>query len=95
MNKAKIGGGMVIGFAMLSLASPAAWAGEETSPDPTQIARGAKAWAENCNRCHNFRAPGDLQDYEWDVSIAHMRVISGLPGQIARDINAFLKASND
>ncbi len=81
--------------ALLSLSSPSP-AGEQDDarPDPQQIARGAKAWAENCNRCHNVRDPKELQDYEWYVSVTHMRVVAGLPGDMARDIRAFLMSSN-
>lgn len=50
--------------------SPAAlWAQEAKRPDPQQIARGAKAWADNCGRCHNLRDAKEIQDYEWDVTI--------------------------
>lgn len=68
--------------------------GAEPKTDPMQIARGAQAWAQNCGRCHNLREPGALPDERHDVTIAHMRVRANLPGQVARDIAAFLKASN-
>lgn len=67
---------------------------EEDAADQQQIARGAKAWSENCGRCHNIRDPRELKDYEWDVSVMHMRKIGNLPGEVARDIKAYLKASN-
>lgn len=67
---------------------------EEDAADQQQIGRGAKAWSENCNRCHNARDPRELKDYEWDVSVMHMRKIGNLPGEVARDIKAYLKASN-
>ena len=66
----------------------------ERASDPMQFARGAKAWAENCGRCHNLRAPEELTDEDWDVTVTHMRVRGNLPGALARDIAAFLKASN-
>jgi len=59
-----------------------------------QLARGAKAWASNCSRCHGLRDPKELSDTDWAVSVAHMRVRANLPGDIARDIAAFLKSSN-
>jgi cytochrome c1 len=62
--------------------------------DPVQIARGAKAWANNCGRCHNLRSPNELTDADWDVSVSHMRVRANLPGNVSRDIKAFLKNSN-
>ena len=67
---------------------------DEHKSDPAQVGRGAKAWAENCARCHNLRDPKELEDYEWDVTVSHMRVRANLPGDVARDIAAFLKASN-
>ncbi len=70
-------------------------AAEKVKKDPMQIARGAKAWAQNCGRCHNIRAPRELTDEEWEVSVTHMRVRDNLPGDLARDIIAFLKASNN
>lgn len=99
MKTPTIRGMIVAGLAgMLVLALiPAASFAEQSGAkrrDPGQIGRGAKAWAENCNRCHNLRDPKELQDYEWDVSVNHMRIRAGLPGQVARDIKAFLKASN-
>lgn len=80
-------------FAFLILAAAPVDA-EEDAPDQQQISRGAKAWSENCNRCHNTRDPKELKDYEWEVSVMHMRKIGNLPGEVARDIEAFLKASN-
>jgi len=82
---------------LLAVALPVpAQAQQEASKraDPAQIARGAKAWSENCGRCHNIRDPRDLNDEDWDVSVTHMRVRAGLPGNVARDIKVFLKNSN-
>lgn len=62
--------------------------------DPAQIARGAKAWAEQCGRCHNIRAPAELTDEDWYVSVTHMRIRGNIPGDIIRDIQAFLMAAN-
>lgn len=72
----------------------AAAAAENGKPDPMQIARGAKAWSDNCGRCHNFRDPKEFSDKNWDVIVSHMRTIAPLPGAMARDIKAFLKSSN-
>lgn len=80
--------GMIIGPGLAS-------AGD--SPDPTdtiQVARGAKAWAEQCGRCHNLRAPNELDDADWYVSTTHMRVRANIPGNVIADIQAFLMASN-
>ncbi len=72
-----------------------AFAEDETAQaDPAQIARGAKAWAEQCSRCHNIRAPSELTDEDWYVSVTHMRVRANIPGKMIEDIIAFLQASN-
>jgi len=70
-------------------------AAEKVKKDPKQIARGAKSWAQTCGRCHNIRAPKELTDEEWEVSATHMRVRANIPGDMIRDIVAFLKASNN
>lgn len=62
--------------------------------DPKQFARGAKAWAKTCARCHNMKSAQDNSDEEWHVDVTHMRVRANIPGDVARDIEAFLKASN-
>lgn len=56
--------------------------------------RGAKAWVNNCSRCHNVRDPKELRDDQWITTTFHMRVRAGLTGQQARDIIAFLQKSN-
>lgn len=85
----------VIIMTTLFLSVPAVAAPDDDGkPDPAQLARGAKAWAANCGRCHNIRAPNELTDEEWDVSVTHMRVRANIPGNVAEDIKAFLKASN-
>lgn len=58
------------------------------------ISRGATAWAENCGACHNLRSPAELDDVQWRTAAYHMRVRANLPGQMVRDIIAFLQASN-
>lgn len=65
------------------------------APDTGVLSRGAKAWAENCGACHNLRSPDEFGDVQAGVAVAHMRVRARLPGDVARDILAFLQASND
>jgi mono/diheme cytochrome c family protein len=62
--------------------------------DAAQFARGAVEWQQICGSCHNLRSPSELTNSEWEVAMAQMRVRAGLTGQQARDITAFLKASN-
>lgn len=64
------------------------------APDPMAIARGAKAWADNCARCHRMREPQDYRDDLWKPVVFHMRMRAGLTGQETRDILEFLKQSN-
>lgn len=65
-----------------------------SSDDPEAVGRGAKAWAENCTRCHNVRAPDEFRDDLWRPIVYHMRVRAGLTGQETRDILQFLQSSN-
>ncbi|MDE2462438.1 MAG: hypothetical protein KGO02_01800 [Alphaproteobacteria bacterium] len=59
-----------------------------------RFARGAKAWADNCGRCHNIRNPKEFSDKNWSLIVKHMRVRANIDGETAKDIEAFLKASN-
>ena len=79
---------------LVGLIPLAAFSAHDDVPDPAQIARGAKAWAEQCGRCHNIRSPSELTDEEWLVSTTHMRVRGNIPGNVIRDIQAFLRSSN-
>lgn len=63
-------------------------------PEKGDMARGAKAWSENCMRCHNMRDASELRDDQWITAIFHMRVRGGLTGQETRDILTFLQNSN-
>ncbi|WP_154224704.1 c-type cytochrome [Marinicella rhabdoformis] len=64
-------------------------------PEKGDFQKGAKAWAENCARCHNMRDPKDLRDDQWITTVFHMRVRAGLTGQKTRDILTFLQESNN
>lgn len=76
----------VAGAADPDIASPA--------QDPMVFTRGARAWADNCSRCHNIRDPRELRDDQWRAVMAHMRLRAGLTGQDTRDILGFLQQSN-
>ncbi|NQU69744.1 MAG: cytochrome c [Rhodospirillales bacterium] len=94
MGKIKLGA-VIAGFALvLSLGGAANAAGQAPRKDPKQFARGAKAWATQCVRCHNLRSPKEMTDKDWSIVMSHMRLRAGLPGQMTRDIEAFLRASN-
>ncbi len=55
---------------------------------------GTQEWADNCSRCHNMRDAKEFTDDEWRQIVLHMRIRAGLTGKQARDILAFLQASN-
>lgn len=57
-------------------------------------ARGARAWAQNCMRCHNARDPKEFRDDLWKPIVYHMRVRAGLTGQDTRDILKYIQESN-
>jgi hypothetical protein len=80
--------------AAAALLTPVAASAADGAPDMAQVARGAKAWSETCNRCHNLRDPKEFTDKGWHVIVNHMRVVGPLPGKTAEDIKAFLKSSN-
>ena len=63
-------------------------------PDMAAFARGAKAWANNCARCHGMRDPKEQTDRQWKIVMTHMRLRAGLDGQQVRDITLFLQGSN-
>ncbi len=84
---------LVVGSALLMNFDARAAEGESTA-STNQLARGAKAWSDNCGQCHNARDPGDQSDQQWDVVVAHMRIRANLTGEEARDILNFLQASN-
>jgi mono/diheme cytochrome c family protein len=91
---------LIIIAAALAAALPArlSFAGDAAAtatPNPLQIARGAREWAETCGQCHNLRDPKEFSDKSWEVIVTQMGVRAGIPGQAERDIKAFLKASND
>ncbi len=79
---------------LIGLVPLAAYSAHNDKPDPAQIARGAKSWSQQCGRCHNLRSPSELTDQEWIVSTTHMRVRGNIPGNVVRDIQAFLRSSN-
>ena len=49
----------------------------------------------NCGRCHNPRGAVEFSDRHWPLILAHMRTVARLPGAQAREIQAFLLASNN
>jgi len=83
--------GLVIGV-VLWTALPVVHAAD--FPEKGDFVKGAKAWANNCTRCHNLRDAKELRDDQWITTTFHMRVRAGLTGQETRDILTFLQQSN-
>ena len=54
---------------------------------------GAQLWADNCQRCHNFRSPTSLSPMQWEVAMLHMRDRANLTREEHEKILAFLKTS--
>ncbi len=83
-----------------TIADPA-MEGAETGSQPSAFVAvppvrkdGARAWAQNCMRCHNIRDPQERSDREWEVIVHHMRVRANLTAEEHRLILEFLKAAN-
>lgn len=78
--------------------SPANRAGDSSASATTGVAvserTGAQLWAQNCNRCHNFRSPSSYSDAQWQVAMHHMRVRANLTAVEHKKILAFLKSAN-
>ena len=55
---------------------------------------GAQLWAENCNRCHNYRPPPSFSDTQWEAVVMHMRFRANLTGEERRKITEFMKLSH-
>jgi len=83
-----------VGLAAMLFPGQPARAQEKGKTDAATFARGAKSWADNCDRCHNMRDPKDFDDRAWKIIMSHMRIRAGLTGQEARDILKFLQGSN-
>lgn len=71
--------------------SPGMLSPQEASGDTPN---GAQLWAENCIRCHNYRAPASLNDRQWEIAMHHMRVRANLTANEHRLILQFLQAAN-
>lgn len=97
LNKSRSACATILFVVLFIGTTPAVTAAEgETPPQEkmAQVAKGAKAWADHCGRCHNIRGPEEFTDDIWDVSVNHMRVRANLPAEVIPDIKAFLKSGN-
>lgn len=81
-------------FTALGLILIAAQVNAADFPKKGDFVQGAKAWANNCTRCHTLRDATELSDDQWITTMFHMRVRAGLTGEETRDILTFLQQSN-
>ncbi len=85
---------LVLLLAVSACLTSAQESGPDSQSDAAQFARGAQTWSNHCGRCHNMRDPQELRDDQWQAVMSHMRVRAALSGHEARDVLAFLQASN-
>lgn len=62
-----------------------------TAATPDEI-DGAKVYANNCNRCHEYRSPTEFDGPQWSIITTHMRVIGGIPADESRAVLEYLKS---
>jgi len=59
------------------------------------VAEGARVYGDVCGNCHNARSPLERSDRDWVTIVNHMRVRGNMTGKQARDVLAFLQATNN
>lgn len=72
------------------IATPAVMSAQEGS-----LAEGARTYGRVCGSCHNARSPLERSDRDWVTIINHMRVRGNMTGAQARNVLAFLQATNE
>ena len=65
----------------------------EHASDASLVAKGAKAYSENCARCHNARPAEEYSKKEWSVVIPHMRAKAHMTGKETLAVEAFLAST--
>lgn len=65
-----------------------------TAQSASEMAEGARVWANNCTRCHNARPPQERTDAEWATIMLHMRARANLTRTDAGLVTSFLTATN-
>lgn len=63
-------------------------------PAAAQDGQGARVYNDNCNRCHQPRAPREFSDAAWEVIIHHMHVRGYLTEQERVAVLRYLQANN-
>jgi hypothetical protein len=86
---------VVVGCVGSKGAKPVASKSDQPVLASSESDKGAsQLWAENCNRCHNYRPASTYNDYQWTIVMQHMRVRANLTAQEQKQILEFLQASN-
>lgn len=55
---------------------------------------GATVYANQCNRCHEYRSPTEFNGPQWSIISTHMRVIGGIPADESRAVFEYLKSQH-
>lgn len=63
------------------------------TPRQAQI-NGATVYANNCNRCHEFRSPTEFTGPQWSIISTHMRLVGGMPADESRAVYEYLKSQH-
>lgn len=58
------------------------------------MAEGARAYSNNCTRCHNVRPPAERTDLQWRIIVNHMRARANLTRTQAESVMVYLQAVN-
>ncbi len=73
-------------------------AASNTSSEVTTSARmelsSEELWSNNCQRCHNIRAPSVYTPAQWEIIVHHMRVRANITGAEQRAIADFLRSAS-
>ncbi len=65
-----------------------------SSGTPPAEIDGAIVYANNCNRCHEFRSPTEFDGPQWSIITTHMRVVGGIPADESRAVYEYLKSQH-
>ena len=55
---------------------------------------GATVYANNCNRCHEYRSPTEFNGPQWSIISTHMRLVGGMPADESRAVYQYLKSQH-
>ena len=80
----------LVGMAMLTALGCTGSAPPKADPEID----GATVYANQCNRCHEFRSPTEFTGPQWSIITTHMRVIGGIPADESRAVYEYLKSQH-